>query len=359
MPSTRPGLLGHDWNYGVYMKWTCQACVNFDKREDIDWDSRANDLERICEQYRGTKHYDVMCPVSGGKDSHFIVQKMRELGMNPLLVKVADPFTETNAGKHNFDNLKEVFNCDSITYEIGRKAFRKATKYSFEAHGAPLDYLETAIYTVPAKIAIDMGIPLVIYGENSAYEYGTAVKDKSYAGEDISMRLKRDDIIEYWTSAGLIDKELYPVLSFEGTFPTILYMSYFYPWSSVAHLEVAKRHGFRGITHEWKREGAIEDFESIDCYSYPFYLWLKYPKFGFQRVTDIVSRRIREGYMDRDKGKKLILENDHKLDPLALQDFAEFCGYSIREVYSIVDTHYNKDLFKQRDGVWKLKEARF
>ena len=36
------------------------------------------------------------------------------------------------------------------------------------------------------------------------------------------------------------------------------------------------------------------------------HLWLKYPKFGFQRTSDIVSRRIREGHLDLNEGKKLM-----------------------------------------------------
>jgi hypothetical protein len=55
----------------------------------------------------------------------------------------------------------------------------------------------------------------------------------------------------------------------------------------------------------WKREGCIEDYGQIDSLAYFVHLWMKYPKFGFSRTTDIASRWIRKGTITRDEGKLL------------------------------------------------------
>ena len=77
--------------------------------------------------------------------------------------------------------------------------------------------------------------------------------------------------------------------------PQCYYLSYFVPWSSLSNLKIAKRYGFVDLSHEWRREGCMEDFEQIDSIAYLTHLWLKYPKFGFQRTTDIAARRIPRG----------------------------------------------------------------
>ena len=84
-------------------------------------------------------------------------------------------------------------------------------------------------------------------------------------------------------------------------------------------------------------------------------LWMKYPKFGFQRTSDIVSRRVREGHLTLDEAKQLINEKDEKLDQIAMIDFISFLGYSQKEFWDIVDKLWNKDIFEQRDGKWVLK----
>ena len=63
--------------------------------------------------------------------------------------------------------------------------------------------------------------------------------------------------------------------------------------------------------------------------------------------------------MTIEEGKKLILEKDHQMDQLSLRDFADFCGYSIRDVYDITDRHYNPNIFDKVGGLWQLQEPRF
>ena len=141
--------------------------------------------------------------------------------------------------------------------------------------------------------------------------------------------------------------------------PEVYFLSYFVPWSSVSNLKIARRYGFVDLAHEWKREGCIEDFEQIDSIAYLVHIWLKYPKFGFQRTSDIAARRIREGALSIKKAKKFILEVDPVLDQLALEDFIGFLGYTKKEFWDIVERFWNQEIFK-KDGVsWKMKVTRF
>ena len=78
-PDTKPQLTFNE--NGI-----CDACINAEHKETIDWDARKKELRQILEKYRNKNgsNYDCIIPVSGGKDSHFqtfVIKK--EFGLNP------------------------------------------------------------------------------------------------------------------------------------------------------------------------------------------------------------------------------------------------------------------------------------
>ena len=361
MPDTRPGSI-------FDKEGVCQACRNYDKRADVDWEKRLKELEALCDKHRRSDgYYDCVVAVSGGKDSHLLTYTMKEsMGMNPLLVCVADPFTHTAAGTHNLRNLGESFNCDILTFSLSVDLFRRATKIGFEEMGEPLRFIEGAIYTVPPKYAVALNIPLIVYGENAAFTYGTTTEDgysaKRFieAGHSASGEKLGKQITDFWTKRGVSMDELNAIIppskeDMERVQPEPIFMSYYLPWDDEYNYAIAKRYGFKDLHHEWKREGFLEDYGQIDSVAYILHLWLKYPKFGFTRATDISSRWIRKGKVSREQAKRLVMLNDHKLDQQALDDFIDFMCYTPRQFWDIVERYWNKDLFENVDGIWHLK----
>jgi len=355
MPDTRPGSIFDE-------EGICQACHNFDNRKKVDWEERKKELKKLCDKYRRKDgRYDCLIPVSGGKDSHFLVHVMKnEMGMNPLLVTVGDPFTKTKAGLRNFKNLGETFNCDHFLFNLSSNLFRRVTRKAFEEFGEPLRFIEAVIYTIPLKMAVKFDISLVVFGENGAYEYGSTNKE-SYSSLPAIMKKFKNIDADYWLKNSVSKKEInsiIPPTEEELKKVEAIFMSYYFPWDSTTNLEVARKYGFRDLTHEWKREGCIEDFEQIDSVAYMIHLWMKYPKFGFQRTSDIASRRVRLGKLSLEEAKKLIKENDCKLDPRALDDFINFLGYAEKEFWDIVEKWWNRDIFEKVNGKWRLKKNR-
>jgi len=361
MPDTRPGSVFDSG--GV-----CQACQNHEKDKVVDWGKRKEELTKLCDKYRRQDgYYDCLIPVSGGKDSHLQTHIMKEeMGMNPLLVCVSDPFTHTAAGTSNLRNLGESFGCDTIVFNLNIDLFRRVTKIGFEVRGEPLRFIESAIYTVPFKYAVALDIPLIVFGENAAFMYGTTTEDsysaKKYiaAGHSASGEKLGKEIADYWSEHGIPMKEMNAIIppsydELERVKPEPIFMSYFVPWDDERNYMIAKRYGFRDLHHEWKREGCIEDYGQIDSVAYIVHLWMKYPKFGFSRATDIASRWVRKGMITRDEAKKLVREYDHRLDQRALDDFNTFMGYRPRQFWDIVEQFWNTKIFDNIDGLWKLK----
>ncbi|MDH4214080.1 MAG: N-acetyl sugar amidotransferase [Candidatus Thorarchaeota archaeon] len=351
MPDTRPGSIFKD---GI-----CQACYNYESRSAVNWDKRLKELRELCDKYRKSDgSYDCVIPVSGGKDSHFLAHIMvEEMHMHPLLVTVTDSFTHSQAGSHNLRNMIETFKLNHYLYTINHDLFKRATRIAFETTGEALKFVEYAIYTIPTLVAQKFDISLVVFGENSSFEYGTTSKnffDASPIVKTMSDTLEKDR--QWWIEHGLSSAEVGSIqLDKNKPLPLVIYMSYFIPWSSVRNLEVAKRYGFRTLAHEWEREGCVENFEQMDSFAYLVHLWLKYPKFGFQRTSDIVSRRLREGRLTIEEAKQLIKEKDHKLDQKAMIDFISFLGYTQKEFWEITDKLWNREIFEQKEGEWILK----
>ena len=336
MTDARPGSVFED---GV-----CGACRNYERRKEIDWVKRDLALGEILSRFRSKSGYDMIIPVSGGKDSHRLVDEMVGRGMHPLLVTVNDSFTKTSAGVRNLANLLSFYNLNQWCYTISHDLFVRATRWAFEQTGEALKFVEYAIYTVPFMLAKALNIGLVMYGENAAYEYGTTDHDDYVANPQINSLLRKiEDEREWWNIGGINDDELDSIMTEPADYPLVLYMSYFIPWSSIDNYKMAKKVGFKDLDGEWDRVGTIENFEQIDSQAYMIHLWLKYPKFGFQRVSDIASRRVREGRLKLNEAQKAILEKDMMIDPIALNDFCCTLGYTKDEFWDIVhNAEWNK-----------------
>jgi hypothetical protein len=321
MPDTRPG--------SNFINGVCLACRNHENRANIDWIARDKQLKEICEKRIAEKgEYDCLCPVSGGKDSTVIVSELVKLGMKPLLITLTTEFTVTKAGQHNVKNIAERFNLDHIVFRFSPKTFLDETLKDFEVELHPLKWIEEKLYSKPPQIAKYFNIPLVFYGENTNYEYGTSS-----------------------------ELDLLHPISDEDT--KVYYFFAFYPYNEIEVMKKAKEYGFKDLDDfdEWFRQGNVENFTQIDSIAYIIQLWTKFPKFGFQRVSDITSRMLRKHQITKQQADLLVKEKDYVCDPAAKRDFCK--TLNITETYfdEIVDKHADKNiLIKDVNGIWRRKD---
>ena len=71
----------------------------------------------------------------------------------------------------NLDNLISL-GVDHIDYSVSPKVESYFAKKCFERYGTPALPQHLATYQLPLNIAEKFSIPLIIWGENSALEYG-------------------------------------------------------------------------------------------------------------------------------------------------------------------------------------------
>ena len=357
MPDTRPGLTFTE--DGI-----CSACVNFTKQQKTNWDERFKELQTLCDKHRGCNGtgYDCVIAVSGGKDSHFQVYIMKEvMKMNPILVSVGN-MDWTEVGRKNLENLSDVFSCEILQLQPNWNVTRILTRKTFEELGQPSWYPDSLIYAYPYRMAIQLGVKLLVYGEDVNYTYGG-----KYDTETPSAMLQpSNDIVQPYSKTWLEDNEITEKDLHSSIPPSVeecenfglepIYLSYFVPWNSIHNYEVAKRWGFRHLGHEYEREGSIDNYDQIDSLSYLLNPYLKYLKFAHSVATDNASRWIRYGLKTRDEMISIVEETDKKLDQGIVDKFCEFIKISPKDFWKIMDKWYNPEFFEQdRDGVWHPK----
>ena len=356
MPNTRPGI--------VFENGICSPCLNFANQKNIDWKKRFSELESLFDKHRGINgnYYDCAIAVSGGKDSHFQVYYAKEvLKMNPVLLSVL-PIDWTETGKHNLQNLSDTFGCDIISINPNRQLARKLAKASFSEIGSPTWLIDDLLYAYPVKMAMKLGIKLLIYGENVNYTYGGEHNEDTPSAMMQPSNGVVKPVWETWLDKyDISEKELetarQPTLDECNKFGLEpIYLGYYVPWDSHHNYEVAKRWGFRHLGHEYIREGTIEQYNQIDSIGYLLNQYLKYPKYAHASATEMASRWIRNGMKTREEMIPVVEKYDKILDQGIVEKFCDFTQISVKEFWQIIDKWYNTELFEQdTDGIWHEK----
>jgi hypothetical protein len=309
----------------------CLSCLNKHRKESINWKERQEWLTKYIQEKRNPNvEWDCVVGVSGGKDSCSIVQRLfEEHGVKKaLLVHVCDEFTQSNAGQYNLDNVVRKYNVDLINFRCNPTQFIEETRKSFFEELHPLKWIEQQLYAKPLEIAKSLNIPMVFMGENSAFEYGESP-----------------------------ECEIFHPASDENF--KVIFLGSIWPYSNIDSLNKAKEIGFKTLSDfdDWQRQGSADDFTQIDSKGYMMQHWTKFIKFGFQRVSDMACRLVREGVLTREQAVQLIKDNDWRCDPLAKKDFCRTIHITEQEFDDNIDKWANRELLvKDANGNWRRRD---
>lgn len=363
MPDTKPDL-SFDEN-GV-----CSACQSYKKREEINWDARKAELEKVLSHYRSKDgKWDCIIPVSGGKDSTYQVIKMLEFGMTPLCI-TSSTCHLSELGRKNITNLKHL-GVDHMEISPNPVVRAKLNRIGLDQVGDISWPEHVGIFTIPIIMSVRLNIPLLIWGENSQHEYGgpAAASERHYLDrkwlEEFGglLGLRVSDLIG---QEGITKKDInlyeYPAdeeLKKVGT--TGLFLGYYLPWDGYANALISQAYGF--TPYEKNVETTFVNYENLDNYQAGIHDYFKYIKFGFGRATDIACSHIRRGRLTRDEAIKIVEMHDgifpstylgkplaEILEPLDIseEDFVKICDRFTNK--KIFETDVTKKLKKKKDG---------
>ncbi len=359
-PANHPGGITFD-DQGV-----CSACRVFEERQQVDWEKRWKLLEELVSHYRSKdgSNYDCVIGVSGGKDSHYIVQVVKErLHMNPLLVTYNHQYN-TKTGLANLHNIVEKFDCDhfrftqkpSVIKRLARVAMRKMGDFCWHCH--------TGIATLPMRIATQFNIPLVVWGDHGLQDQVGMFSNfdmVEYTKKVVNEHAKRGyDWQDFVGQEGLTKSDLLPFVypedsDIERVGVRGIYLANFIPWNAKLQSEELIRNcGFQSLPQQ-RTNNCYENVECWHCSGAHDYL--KYLKYGYGRATDTVSYDIRFGRTTREEGIEFVKQYDSKR-PKDIEIILKFLDMTEEEFVGCVDHMRDKRIWEKDDkGEWRVTDS--
>lgn len=359
LPDTRPNIVvGPD---GI-----CNACQAHRVKKERDWTQLAADFEDVVRWAKNrSSGYDCIIPVSGGKDSTWQVYKCLQYGLNPLAVTWKTP-GRTVIGQRNLDNLISL-GVDHIDYQVSPKVEAAFMVKTFEKYGSTGIPMHLALFNIPMMLAVKFNIPLVVWGENSAFEYGT--KDERLTGFQLDKEwLKHFGVAhgttaDDWVDADLSRQMLTPYFgpdpdTLEAQGVRAIFLGYYFEWDPEETYRVARENGFSANANG-ARTG-LYDFADIDDDFISLHHWMKWYKFGFTRTFDNLSLEIRNGRMTRSEALDALMQIGDETPQGDIEKFCSFSGLSSEQFFNTAEKFRNLDIWHQgSNGRWEIKDFLF
>ncbi len=336
----------------------CNACVWSIEKKKINWKEKILQFKKLVKDCKKNPVYDCIVTCSGGKDGTYVYNKIKTLGYNPLLVTVR-PHLESKVGKKNLENFLIRNSVSHFHITLPYEALRKFNKLGLIYKGSPYYGWLIGMYTGVIRLAIDMNISLIIYGEDGEMEYGGTTKNKNKIYHDI--RFIKNEMIEgdykkITQKSGYKLRDLYLM-----TFPSdeeikkskikFTHWSYFENWDPYRNYMFAKKNS--GLLEENEANiGTFTNFAQNDQSLFSLHMYLMYLKFGFGRATQDAGIEIRRGAMTREQGLNLVKIYDHKYPDVFLNEYTDYYQMSEKKFIQTVDKWANKKLFKKAKNKW-------
>jgi N-acetyl sugar amidotransferase len=350
LPNTRPNIVIND--NGI-----CNACVNHSNKKLINWSKQLVALKKIVKKIKNKSKsgFNCLIPVSGGKDSTWQTYNCLKLGLKPLTFTWRNPGM-TSTGLKNLHNLINI-GVDHIQWTVNPEVEAKFMLKTFKKSGSTAIPMHFAIHNIATRIADKFNIPLIIWGENSAFEYGQKLQVDLRSTMSDSWRknygVNNSTIISDWFGSDLTKNQLLSYIPGDNKKNKVLeiFLGSFIQWDPVKIYNFSKKIGFKQNN---KAKTGIYKFADVDDDFISIHHWMKWYKFGITRDFDNLSIEIREGRISRNKAIDILKK---KKNYLPLRDINKFCKYANidKKIFFIIAERFrNKNIWKKKKNKWKI-----
>lgn len=344
----------------------CSGCRVHEEKDVLDWNLRGQKLKSILNTYRNTSgnNYDCIIPVSGARDSHFIVHTIKNVyGMNPLLVTYNKQYN-TTVGIRNLANLRIKFDCDMMTLTVNPETVKKITRATIRRIGSIYWHCIAGQTVYPVQVAVKFKIPLIIWGAHQGIDQvgmfshlDEVEMTRKYRKEHDLMGFEAEDLLD--DDLDFIREEditqfIYPDdKEIEQVGVRGLYLNNYIRWDSKAqHEEMIKIYNYESAL----QTRTFDTYNDIDCWNYSdIHDYIKYLKHGYSKVVDHACREIRLKRMTREQGIILVKQYLNR-KPENLNLFLEWIGITEIGFNYLLDQHRNNTIWKRNDQ-WEWESS--
>ncbi len=350
----------------------CSGCRVAAQSKLIDWPRRFAMLRELVAEYRSARNYDILVPVSGGKDSYFQTHvATHELGLKPLLVTYHGN-NYLPEGERNLLRMRDVFDCDHVVARPSAAVLRKMNRIGFRLQGDMNWHAHCGIFTVPIQIAVRYEVPLILWGEHGFLNLGGMYSLSDFVEFTAKFRLEhalrgfdwhdftdeglakrgRSDLSE-----GLTPKDLswarYPSdEEIDRTGTRGIYLGNFVDWNGNTNAKIAAEwYGWEAAEKPFERTyRRISNLD--DMHENGIHDWLKFVKFGYGRGSDHACKDIRAGIMTRNEGIEMVRKYDAVKPRLDLERWLEYVSMTEEEFDRTADTFRDPRVWRIENGEW-------
>ncbi len=355
-------------NHPLYLTFdeqgVCSGCRVHEEKDIFNWEERKDKLKIILNNYKNTSgnNYDCIIPVSGARDSYFIVHTVKKVfGMNPLLVTYNKQYN-TDLGIRNLANLRILFDCDIMTLTVNPETVKKITRATMRKSGSIYWHCLAGQTVYPVQVAVKFKIPLIIWGAHQGidqvgmYSHLDEVEmTRKYRKEHDLMGYEAEDLVSQLDNISENDVKpfLYPDdKELERVGVRGIYLNNYIRWDTKAqHEEMIRLYDYEtGL-----QTRTFDNYNDIDCFNYSdVHDYIKFLKHGYSKVTDHACREIRLKRLTREEAVELVKKYRNK-KPENLTLFLEWLGLSENAFNFLIDQHRNKKIWKRNENwEWEM-----
>lgn len=336
----------------------CSGCRIHEEKDRLDWDERSEKLRGIFNNYRSRSgnNYDCIIPVSGARDSYFIVHTVKNVyGMNPLLVTYNKQYN-TAIGMRNLANLRIRFDCDIMTLTVNPETAKKITRSTLRRFGSIYWHCIAGQTVYPVQAAVKFKIPLIVWGAHQGIDQvgmfshlDEVEMTRKYRKEHDLMGYEAEDLIDDFD--GISEQDVvqyrYPDnRELERVGVRGIYLNNYIRWDSRAqHERMIRDHGYETAP----QTRTFDTYNDVDCWNYSdVHDYIKYIKHGYGKAIDHACREIRLRRMTREQGIKLVRKYSLQ-PPRNLPLFLDWLGITENAFHYIFDQHRNPGIWRRND----------
>ena len=284
----------------------CDICSIIDeKTQQLENQKKNNYLEKLVENIKLNKNkskYDCVIGISGGVDSAFLVLKMKDLGLNPLLVHI-DNGWNSELAVSNIDGLIKKLGFDLYTVVIEWDEIKDVVRSFLKASVIDIDWANEMCFVASLyDVAKKFKIKSILTGHQVASEGWMP---------DTVVHYKLDlmNFIDIHNKFGEIKLKSYPTIGYlkNAYYQKVLGIKYYYPLDYMGYnKEDAKKILVENFG--WRDYGQ-KHFESIFTRFYQAYILPK--KFGIDKRIFHYSALITSGQLSKEDALKLITSKEY------------------------------------------------
>jgi N-acetyl sugar amidotransferase len=357
----------HPLNIVIDDDGLCSGCRVHEEKDRLDWNERSERLRRIFDEYRSRsgRSYDCIIPVTGARDSYFVVHLVKYVyGMNPLLVTYNKHYN-TQIGIRNLNYLRSLMDCDLLHQMVGPQRLKRITRATIDRLGSIYWHCLAGQTIFPVQAAVRLKIPLIVWGAHQGCDQvgmfshlDEVEMTRKYRKDHDLMGCEAEDLMDGTSDVTLGDVHqfMYPHdKELEKVGVRGIYLSNYVRWDTKAqHEMMIDKYGYE--TAEQQR--TFDRYNDVDCFHYTgLHDLMKFVKWGYGKVTDHASREIRFGRLTREEGIALV-RRYRDVQPADLSLFLEWIGMTQDELFSKLDCHRDPRIWgRDAAGERRLRDS--